>query len=264
MFNYYRLLRMIVSILLMSWLTIACHTPSKSSPTLTISAAASLQIVLETIAPQFQHQFPDIAIAFNFGASGALQQQIEQGAPVDVFFSAAIPQMNALAQKGLLLDETRQDIVGNRLVLIAPLNSPLEINDLEQLKELPIGHLAVGEFRSVPAGQYAQQVFEQFGLLTSLQSKFVFGKTVRSTLTAVENGNAQLGIVYATDAAISDRVQVLLTIPDHAHQPIHYPIAVLAASKHPVAAQEWLNFLQGETVQTAFAEFGFIPLKHND
>lgn len=257
--------RAILISIVVGGLAIACHSPTApQGPSLTISAAASLQAVLEAIAPQFQRQFPEIAIAFNFGASGALQQQIEQGAPVDVFFSAATSQMDTLAQKALLLAETRQDMVSNRLVLIAPLNSPLQINNLAQLQELPIEHLAVGEFRTVPAGQYAQQALEQFGLLTVLADKFVFGKTVRSTLTAVENGNAQLGIVYATDAAISDRVQVLLTIPEHAHQPIRYPIAVLADSTHPGAAQAWLNFLQNQTAQTAFAEFGFIPLQHHN
>ncbi|MEL6899797.1 MAG: molybdate ABC transporter substrate-binding protein [Cyanobacteria bacterium J06606_4] len=230
---------------------------SAAPATLTVSAAASLQDALEAIAPQFHDAHPDIALEYNFGASGSLQRQIEQGAPADVFFSAATRQMDTLEEKSLILSETRQDLVTNQLVLIAPSASQLQISDVAQLKTARFDRLAVGEFRSVPAGQYAQQVFEKLDLLDPLATKFIFGKNVRSVLGAVETGNAELGIVYATDAALSTRVKVIAAAPEDAYEPIMYPIAVVNHSPMPEAAQLFIDFLTTENAQATFAEFGF-------
>lgn len=227
------------------------------------SAAASLQEVLEAIAPQFQAAHSEIIVDYNFGSSGALQQQIKQGAPVDIFFSAATQQMDALADRGLILPDSRQNVVSNSLVLIAPKASTLSLTRLTELKAASITHFAVGEFRSVPAGQYAKQVLTHMNLLEALQPKLVFGNSVRSVLSAVESGNAELGLVYATDAALSDRVKVLATVPPDAHQPIVYPIAIVQSSQHPEAAQHFINFLSTAAVQIKFAEFGFGPAHLN-
>ncbi|CAN5782610.1 molybdate ABC transporter substrate-binding protein [soil metagenome] len=242
--------------LLSTLLIFACS--SREQPvTITVSAAASLQDALEAIAPQFSTAYPNIAVDYNFGASGALQRQIEQGAPVDVFFSAATKQMDALADKALILPSSRQNLLTNRLVLIAPTASNLNITNLSQLKDTDISRFAVGEFRSVPAGQYAEQVFQKLDFLDALQSKFVFGNNVRSVLSAVESGNADLGMVYATDAALSERVKVILTAPADAHSPITYPIAVVQNSPSPEAAQTFIDFLTTEPAQAIFQAFGF-------
>ncbi len=135
--------------------------------------------------------------------------------------------MDALAQKDVIRADSRQNVVTNTLVLIASATSELNTTDLNQLKETDISRFAVGEFRSVPAGQYAKQSLQKLGLLESLQSKFVFGNNVRSVLSAVESGNAELGIVYASDAALSDQIKVLLSVPPATHSPIVYPIAQL-------------------------------------
>lgn len=235
---------------------VACSSDQRST-TLTVSAAASLQDALEAIAPQFSAAYPNIAVDYNFGASGALQQQIEQGAPVDVFFSAATKQMDALAEKALILPDSRQDLLTNRLVLIAPSASDITITDLSQLKDANISRFAVGEFRSVPAGQYAEQVFQNLSLIAPLQSKFVFGNNVRSVLSAVESGNADLGMVYATDAALSKRVKVILTVPADTHSPINYPIAVVQNSSNLEAAQTFIDFLTTAPAQAVFQAFGF-------
>lgn len=250
--------------LLSSLLLSACTgalLPSPGPPavpvTLTVSAAASLQDALEAITPRFSEAHPDIVAEYNFGASGALQRQIEQGAPADVFFSAAARQMDILEEKDLILSETRQAIVTNRLVLIGPAASQLQLSDIAQLKTIRFDRLAVGEFRSVPAGQYAQQVFEKLNLLEPLETKFVFGKTVRSVLGAVESGSAEFGIVYATDAALSTRVTVMAVAPEDAHTPIVYPIAVVRSSPVLGAAQTFINFLTTKSAQATFSEFGF-------
>ena len=234
-----------------------------TTTTITVSAAASLQDVLEAIAPSFSAAYPNIVVDYNFGASGALQQQIQQGAPADVFFSAASQQMDALAEKEMILSGSRQNIIANGLVLIAPTTTNLTITNLTQLsnsntlKSANIKRFAVGEFRSVPAGQYAEQVLKNLNILDSLQSKFVFGNNVRSVLSAVGSGNAELGMVYATDAALSNQVKVLATAPAEFHSPIVYPIAALQSTSHPAAAQTFINFLPTDPVQEIFKEFGF-------
>ncbi|MEL6778169.1 MAG: molybdate ABC transporter substrate-binding protein [Cyanobacteria bacterium J06597_16] len=231
--------------------------PSAPTVTITVSAAASLQDALDAIAPNFSRTHPNIVVNYNFGSSGALQQQIEQGAPADIFFSAATQQMDALAKKGLILPDSRQNLANNQLVLIASTASPLKFTDISQITTADINRFAVGAFRSVPAGQYAEQSLNKLGLLTSLQSKFVFGNNVRNVLSAVESGNAELGMVYATDAALSDQVKVLLTIDPSTHSPITYPIAIVQTTTHLKAAQTFIDFLTRKAAQQTFEAFGF-------
>lgn len=240
-------------------MTTSNNSPSVSDQTVTItvSAAASLQDVLDAIAPNFEAAHPEITVDYNFASSGSLQQQIEQGAPVDVFFSAAAQQMDALAEKDLIVPESRQNLVTNSLVLIAAQSSDLNITDIAQIKNTDVSRIAVGEFRSVPAGQYAEQVFTNLNLLESLQSKLVFGNNVRGVLATVESGNAELGLVYATDAALSDQIKVLATAPTDSHEPIVYPIAIVKSSPHPAAAQDFIDFLSTDPAQKTFEEFGF-------
>ncbi|ESA32418.1 molybdate-binding periplasmic protein [Leptolyngbya sp. Heron Island J] len=251
---------------LLSWLIALGCSPggpgnvSVTGPAVTVSAAASLQAALDAIAPQFAAAHPTIALDYNFASSGALQRQIEQGAPADVFFSAATKQMDALSDQDLLLPDSRQNLVANSLVLIAPVTSTLNIADITQLKAASVNKVAVGEFRSVPAGQYAEQVFRKLELLDVFQSKFVFGNNVRNVLAAVESGNVDLGIVYATDAALSDRIKILATVPAGLHQSIVYPIAIVKNTTQPDAAQTFIDFLTTDTAQAIFTEFGFASL----
>ena len=228
-----------------------------STITLTVSAAASLQDALAVIDPLFEQTHPTIQVDYNFASSGALQRQIEQGAPADVFFSAAAKQMDALAEKNLIVPETRQDLVANRLVLIASSNSVLDLNRLEKLQEDRVSKIAVGEFRSVPAGQYAEEAFRNLGLLDTLRPKFVFSNNVRSVLAAVESGNVDAGLVYATDAKLSDSVKAVEIAPAGSHSAIVYPIAVLTTSSSVEAATTYIDFLADSQAQAVFENFGF-------
>lgn len=228
--------------------------------TLLVSAAASLRDALEEIKPQFEQATPRTSLNFNFGASGALQQQIEQGAPADVFISAAPSQMNALEEKDLLLPNTRQNLLGNRLVLIVPHNSTLNLTGFRQLTDSRVRRISVGEFRSVPAGTYAEQVFTNLGILDQLQSKFVFANNVRGVLAAVESGNVDAGVVYRTDALISDKVTQVATAPENLHNPIVYPIAVIKASRNPNVARALVNYLNGDAASQVFQNYGFTIL----
>lgn len=225
---------------------------------LTVSAAASLRDALTAIDQDFQRAHPDIQITPNFGASGTLQLQIEQGAPVDVFISAAPQQMDALAAKNLLLAGTRVDLLQNELVLIAPKDSKV-VMSFNDLKREDVRVIAVGDPRSVPAGTYAQQVLTALGMYDALKSQMTLGTDVRQVLADVETGSAEAGLVYATDAAISSRVRVVTDAPAGTHAPIVYPAAVSRGSMNANAARTYVGYLAGSAAHQVFAKYGFRP-----
>ena len=227
------------------------------SATLLIAAAASLQNAMEELDPLFEFANPGITVNYNFAASGPLQQQIEQGAPVDVFISAAARQMDALQTRNLISTDTRRNVLTNDLVLIVPRTSTLGLTSFRQLTNSSVSRIAVGEPRSVPVGQYAQELFTNLGILEQLRSKFVFGNSVRNVLSAVESGNADAGVVYTTDARISNRVRPVATAPSSLHAPIVYPIAVIRASRNQQAARAYAQFLRSSAAQTIFRRYGF-------
>jgi molybdate transport system substrate-binding protein len=218
------------------------------SPTLLIAAAASLQEALEEIKPLYQGEY---CANYNFGASGALQRQIEQGAPADVFISAASKQMNELQQKDLLVAGTRQNLLTNRLVLVTPKT------DFRQLVKPEIQRISIGEPRSVPAGQYATEVLKNLGVLEQVQSKFVLGSSVKSVLASVESGDADAGIVYMTDARSSSKVLISAIAAESLHSPIVYPVAILKSSQAIEASQQYLKLLQSPVSHAVFEKYGF-------
>lgn len=226
---------------------------------LTVSAAASLKDALGEITPLYSKAQSNIALRNNFGSSGDLQQQIINGAPVDIFISAAAKQMDELQKKDLIIADTRRDLLSNRLVLIVPADKD-DAKELKDLTSASIARIAIGDPRSVPAGQYAEQVLTKLELLQDVQSKFVLVNNVRQVLQFVESGNAQAGIVYATDAKTSTKVKVVQVIDDKLHKPIVYPIAVLQKSANPTSAKSYLEFLSSEPAKTIFEKHGFSPL----
>ena len=211
-----------------------------SKVTLTISVAASLQDVMKAVKNIYQLENPNLEIIYNFGSSGSLQQQIEQGAPTDVFISAAPKQMNVLEKRGLLLTQTRQNLL-----------------TFETLSTADLEKIALGDPDSVPAGQYGKQVFNSLKAYDKLTPKLVYGKSVRQVLFYVETGNVDAGIVYATDATISSKVKVTDTAPEDSHSPIIYPIAVIKESKKTEESQKFIDFLLSEKGQSVFADYGF-------
>ena len=221
---------------------------------LTVSAAASMQDALQAVGEAYQES-ANTSVTYNFGSSGTLQQQIEQGAPVDVFISAAQKQMDALEEKELLLAGTRQDLLENEVVLIVPrnANAPSGFQDLTG----NIERFSLGQPESVPAGQYGKEVLTSLNLYKQLEPKTVFAKDVRQVLAYVETGNVDAGIVYATDALLSNQVKVVATAPEATHEPIIYPVAVLERTENPEAAEEFVQFLSGDRAQKLFEEYGF-------
>ena len=221
-----------------------------------ISAAASLTNCIQDLSAMYTEKNPQVTITANFGSSGALQQQIEQGAPADVFFSAGIKQMNALKEKGMMIDSSVKNILENKVVLITPKNAAA-LDFFEDLAKSSVKKIGVGEPKSVPVGQYTEQIFQNLGLTDKVASKLIFAKDVREVLSWVETGNVDAGVVYETDAKISKDVTICSTAPEGSHKKVIYPIGVVKASKHAAEAQKFVDFLFSDAAKEVFARYGF-------
>lgn len=232
--------------------------PASSQPSgLLVAAAASMQSALQEITPLYEKSGINRQVKYNFGSSGALQQQIEQGAPIDIFISAANKQMDKLEQQNLIVPKTRKNLLTNILVLVSPTASKLRLTDFSQLLKPEVQRIAIGEPRSVPAGQYAFEVLKNLNVLDQVKSKLVLGNNVRSVLTAVETGDAEAGIVYVSDAKISNKVMVSAIADSKLHSPIVYPIAIINSTKSLESAKQYIKFLQTKPVQLVFKKYGF-------
>lgn len=227
---------------------------------LTISAAASLKDAINEVKALYLQEKPQSKITINLASSGTLEQQIQQGAEVDVFISAAVSNMNNLKDKGLLNNGAVKDLLGNRIVLIVPKSSKLSLSSFSDVLEPSIKKIALGEPKSVPVGKYAEDVFTKLNILTKVKDKTVYAKDVKEVLTWVETGNVDAGVVYSTDAKVSSKVRVIVTAPANSHKPIVYPAAVLKASKSSVAAKDFWNFLSSAKAKAVFEKYGFDSL----
>ena len=228
---------------------------SNEEVTLNISAAASLQEAMIELEEKFKEIESNIKLEVNLGASGALQQQIEEGAPCDVFISAGEKQMTALADKDLLLEDTNKTLLTNDLVLVAAEGT--EIKDLDTLTTDDITKIAIGDPESVPAGKYAKEVLDNTKLYDKVEKKLVLAKDVKEVLAWVQQGNAQVGFVYLSDAIGAKGVEVVYTTEANTHSPINYPIAVLKASEKQDKAKSFEDFLLSADGQTILEKYGF-------
>jgi len=221
---------------------------------LTVSAAASLQDSMPPIGRLYEAAHRDVKLVFNYGASGTLAEQIRNGAPADVFLSAGTGPMDKLVAADLV--NRPQPLLYNTVVLVAPKDSakPASFSDLS---DPAVRLLAIGDPSSVPAGDYARQSLEHLGLMDAVRPKLVLAKDVRQVLAYVESGNADAGIVYATDARTSQRVRVVATAPPDSHKPVVYPAAVVKASAHTTEAHVFLQFLSSPEAVRVFTEHGF-------
>ncbi|MDF2500189.1 MAG: modA [Anaerosporomusa subterranea] len=239
------------------WRTSQGLPESPSAPvTLNISAAVSLKDVLAEIKSNYQAK-TQIELVYNFGASGTLQKQIEQGVPADLFISAAPKQMDDLIAKSLVIKETRRNLATNRLVLIVPQNSDSGISGFQDLIKGNSYKFAMGEPEIVPAGQYARQVLSELKIWEEVRGKAVFTKDVRTVLAYVETGNVEAGIVYKTDAVTTNKVRVVETAPQKLHQPIVYPVAIVTSTKQKQAAEKFMEYLLMPESKAVFEKYGF-------
>lgn len=227
---------------------------------LTISAAASMTDALKDIQKAYETKNPTIKLNFNFGASGALQQQIEQGAPTDLFLSAATKNMKALVDKQLIDTNQQKKILTNELVAVIASDAKAPIGNVGDLSKAEVKNVAIGIPESVPAGSYAKEALTNTKLWDSLQAKMVQGKDVRQVLQYVETGNADVGFVYKTDARTSQKVKVAFAVDPKTYTPVEYPIGIVKATKHSKEADSFYTYLQSKEALDVFVKYGFTAL----
>jgi len=226
----------------------------------TLSVAISMKDAVEELGRGFMAARPGVTLRYNFGSSGELQKQIEAGAPVDLFVSAAQRQMDELEKKGLIASDTRRIFARNVLTVVKPTDSRVDIAKAADLLESTVGMIAIGNPKSVPAGQYAEESLRALGLWDRLQPKLVFAENVRQVLDYVARGEVDAGFVYTTDAATRMQgVKEAFRPPDDTYRPVIYPGAVVAASKQPALGRAFLDLLESPQGRTVLGRFGFQP-----
>jgi molybdate transport system substrate-binding protein len=230
---------------------------------LTVSAASSLVDAINEINVLYLRGRQNITILMNFDGSGTLEKQIENGAPVDLFISASEIQMDNLQDKNLIIKETRENLLSNKIVLIVPRSNNLGLEDFTDLTKDSVKKIAIGDPRSVPAGMYAKQVFDYFGIVGVLSPKLVFTGNVRQVLTYVESENVDAGIVFFSDVIArmnNGKVKIIATAPDEINNKIVYPVALVASTNKFKPARDYENFLLSNEAGIIFQKYGFIVL----
>lgn len=235
------------------------EAPPAKTVELNVFAAASLTDAAQELQKLYNKEHPDIKIVYNFASSGTLQKQIEEGAPADLFISAGKKQMDTLQEAGLIVDSTRQNLLGNELVLIVPQDS--SVSSFKDLATDKIGKIGIGTPETVPVGKYSQEALTTMGIWESLQPKLVMAKDVRQVLTYVESNNVDAGLVYRSDTYGVDKVRIVETAPAESHSPIVYPMAIVKASQQQAAAEDFFTFLTGGAADKIFEKYGFIRIK---
>ena len=242
----------------------------KTDKEIIVSVASSLQDCINEIKNNYSKTKPEVKVVINYGSSGTLQNQIEQGAPVDIFISAGISQMDSLENKKLLLENTRLDLLGNGLVLVTAKDNNKDKNrekdntkvtSLSDLSKPEIKQIGVATPTTAPAGKYTQEALTNLGYWDSLQPKFVFAKDVKQVLAYVETGNVDAGFVYLSDSKTSDKVNVMLNVPENLHATIIYPAAIMTDTKNKEAAEDFMGYLQGPEAKQVFVKYGFKTLR---
>lgn len=239
--------------------------PASSGPPraneLTVSAAVSLKDAFNEIA-ELNEKRNGTKVHFNFGASGALQKQIEQGAPADIFASAGAKQMDELATKAFIVPSSRQDFARNELVLVVPAASSITVSSFADLNKGEVKKIAVGNPKTVPAGQYTEQTFSQLKLLPQIQAKLIFAEDVRQVLDYVVRGEVDAGVVYSSDAlSAGAKVRVAARAAGDSHDPILYPIAMVKESQHQEAAQKFIDLVVSAEGQSILTKHGFVAIR---
>lgn len=236
-------------------------TGPMQNTTITVSTAASLTEAFTAIEKEFETESPDIDVVFNFAASGTLRSQIEGGAPIDVFASAAQDQMDILASKGLIYSDTREDFVENSIVLIVPKGNELGITGMEDLRRSDVRNIAIGNPETVPAGKYARESLASAGIWDNVSGKMLMGENVKQVLVYVERGEADAGFVFSTDASSARQgtIEVIASVP--VSTPVTYPIALVSSTTQPEESQKFIDFVTGENGRAILQQHGFsIPV----
>lgn len=238
---------------------LAAFSPaSAEDKTITVFAAASMKNALDEVDAAYTAR-TGVKITASYAASSVLAKQIEQGAPADVFVSADTDWMDYAASKKTINEPTRVNLLGNSIVLIAPKDS--EVNNVTIAQGFDLaklagdGRIATGDVKSVPAGKYAKAALEKLGAWQAAKPKFAMAESVRAALTLVARGEANLGIVYSTDAKVEPGVKIVGTFPADSHPAIIYPVAATTTAKGET--NDYLAFLRSSAAKTIFEKYGF-------
>lgn len=226
--------------------------------TILVAAAASMQNSLAEINALFENEYSWITVEETYDSSGKLQTQIEEGLDADIFLSAATKQMDALKEETLVDEDSILQLLENKVVLIVPQDLESKVTSFDDI--LYADKIAIGDPASVPAGQYAKEIFENLGTYSEVEAKASLGTNVTEVLNWVAEGSADAGVVYATDAATTDQVMVVSDAPEGSlAEPVIYPIGIVSASQKKEAAKLYVEFLQTEEVKAIFETYGFLP-----
>jgi molybdate transport system substrate-binding protein len=233
--------------------------PAGAKAPVTVFAAISLTDVLLAVGARFE-QTSGIPLRFSFAASSALARQIENGAAADAFFSADLDWMDYLQKRDLIQIASRRNVVGNQLVLVAPVNSVLRLTIAPHFAlaaALGAGRLSTGDPDSVPVGRYARASLMSLGVWQEVADRLVHADNARTALAFVARGEAPLGIVYRTDALLDKRVRIVGVFPNNSHAPIAYPIALMRSSR--IEAVQFVDYLGSPAAVAIFKKYGFVP-----
>ncbi|HEY7140477.1 MAG TPA: molybdate ABC transporter substrate-binding protein [Methylomirabilota bacterium] len=232
--------------------------PEASAQEATLSVAISMKDAVEELGRVFTSRHAGVRLRYNFGSSGELQKQIEAGAPVDLFISAAQRQMDELEQKSLILRDSRRVFARNALTVIKAADSRLDLAKPGDLLDVRVGRIVIGNPKTVPVGQYAEESLRALGLWDRLQPKLVLAENVRQALEYVARGEVDAGFVYTTDAAVrADRVKEAFRPGEETYRPVIYPVAVVAGSRQPALGRAFIGLLLSAEGQAALARLGF-------
>ena len=239
----------------------SCSTNNDTEATeqpkeLTISAAASLTDAMDELKEIYEAE-NNVELTFNFAGSGKLAQQIQQGAPVDVFISANENWLDTLLEEGLIDADSTTDVTGNKLVLIAEKDTTLAYDSFSDINVKELSNIAVGKTESVPAGEYTKKALEAIDKWEEIEPYIVYAKDVRQVLTYVETGNAEIGFVYESDALSSDKVEILTESNPKEHDPIIYPGGVTTETEQEEVAEDFLAFMTSDEAQEILETYGF-------
>jgi len=231
-----------------------------SAEELTLSVAISMKDAIEELGRGFTQARPRVVLRHNLGASGELSKQIEAGAPVDLFISAAARQMDELETKGLLVPGSRRVFARNVLVAVKPADSRVDLARPSDLLDPRVKRIVIGNPKTVPVGQYTEESLRALGLWDRVQGKLVFAENVRQALDYVARGEVDAAFVYATDAAVRPgRVREAFRPAEDTYRPVTYPVAMVRESRHKALAQAFIDALLSASGQAVLRRFGFLP-----
>jgi molybdate transport system substrate-binding protein len=247
----------VLALLVSAWV-LAGPVPTPCAQDVLLSVAISLKDAVQAVGREFEQAHPGVTLRYNFGGSGELQKQIEAGAPVDAFISAGQRQIDELAAQGLLRAASQRVIARNALVLVVPSDGRVDIRAPAHLLRTDVRRVVIGNPKTVPAGQYAEESLRSLGLWDAVRPKLIFAENVRQALEYVARGEVDAGFVYATDAMLrAGRVKEVARPPQDSYAPVLYPGAVVAASKQAALAQAFLELLEGPVGRKVLGRYGF-------